>query len=278
MNRILYPILLLLILVASACERVATVEVPETKPLPVLYSFLSPDVKDIRVSVTMSQPVFGNASSGVFNQVQEAVVRITDQLGNTKIIPFSSDENCFYLVQTEYPILTTNTYTIVAKWGEYEVTGKTTVPLNNPNFDSAYAEEVGLSQWGDMQYKFLIKWTDIPGETNYYRASLEEYYLQSGVDTFGYGVGDKMFSDAGKDGQVFSDKLDYYSYTGTGSKPLINAYLINSDKTYYEYHRRRLNYFGDDPFSEPAPQYSNVTGGLGAIGSYRVSSKGIPIN
>ncbi|MCF8253669.1 MAG: DUF4249 domain-containing protein [Bacteroidia bacterium] len=271
MKRILYPILFILIIVASSCEREATVAVPETKPIPVLYSFLSPDSKEIRVSVTMSQPVFGNASSGVFNQVQEAVVSISDQLGNTKIIPFSSDENCFYLVQTEYPILTTNTYTIEAKWGDYKVTGKTTVPLNNPNFDSAYAEEIGASQWGDIQYRFLVKWTDIPGETNYYRTSFEEVVWSSGF-------GDKMFSDVGKDGQVFSDKFDYYSFSGSSAKPLINAYLINCDKVYYEYHRRRLNYFGDDPFSEPVQQYSNTIGGLGAIGSYRVSMKEIPIN
>jgi hypothetical protein len=81
-----------------------------------------------------------------------------------------------------------------------------------------------------------------------------------------------VHSDYQRDGQVISDKYEYYEYDFGGNNTGFNVYLLNTDIHYYEYHKRRLNYYGDDFFSEPVQQYSNVIGGLGVVCSYRKTS------
>ena len=101
------------------------------------------------------------------------------------------------------------------------------------------------------------------------KIGLEELKSLNPGDSNAFSIGDKMFSDTNKDGEILSDKFEYYDYGFAGNTPTFNAYLVNTDIHYYEYHRRRLNYFGDDPFSEPLQQYSNVKGGLGVVCSFR---------
>jgi hypothetical protein len=53
----------------------------------------------------------------------------------------------------------------------------------------------------------------------------------------------------------------------------LKVYLLNTDKSYYDYHRSLGNYdSGDDPFTEPSPVFSNVNGGLGIFAAYTVDS------
>ena len=53
----------------------------------------------------------------------------------------------------------------------------------------------------------------------------------------------------------------------------IKIYLMNTEKSYYLYHKSIEDYnSGDDPFSEVTPVYSNITGGLGVFTSFTVDS------
>jgi hypothetical protein len=260
------------LLVISSCERAANVEVPSTEPQPVMYSFLSPDSKGSAVTLTMSVPIFGNNSSGEFKPITVATVTIKDNNGNSMLMPFDVNNGAYYLAQTEFAIVPGHTYTVEAKFNNYTLTASTTVPLTIIPFEEVVAEKLSTDPNGVDRYFLKMKWKDQSNVSNYYRINLEELSSVNPKDTFSFSIGDKMYTDVGKDGEVLSDKYEYFNYEMGSDIPEFYAYLLNSDIHYYEYHKRRLNYFGDDPFSEPVQQYSNVKGGLGVVCSYRKSS------
>ncbi|OYU94898.1 MAG: hypothetical protein CFE21_14565 [Bacteroidetes bacterium B1(2017)] len=273
--KFLYPsfIVLLVVLLAS-CERPATVEIPYTGNQLVLYSFLSPDESGVKVTLTLSQPIYGNGGNGYFPPIKDASVKISDNNGHTQTLSYSEIEEAYFVDQSVFPINPGYTYTIEASQGTRKILGKTTVPNSVVPFTDLKVDKYSTGNQGEEHYIFGFKWKDEANSANYYRINLEEYFA-SGKDTNAYSLGDGMFSDKNKDGQDFSSKFDYYNYKGDIGTldPSFYVYLINSDIHYYEYHRRRLVYFGDDPFSEPAPQYSNVEGGLGVVCSFRKHSE-----
>jgi hypothetical protein len=56
----------------------------------------------------------------------------------------------------------------------------------------------------------------------------------------------------------------------------IYIFIGVTDENYFNYHRSVTNFQDDNPFSEPTPVYTNITGGLGVFGSY--SGRIISIN
>jgi hypothetical protein len=277
MRKVLYLVLFSFAFIQSACRREATVDAPKVDPVPVLFSFLSPDASDTRVTLTMSKPVIGLASNDGYPPISIANVTISDQNGKSQTIPYDANKEYYVVDQSVYPILPGYTYTVSAAWNKYKVSGVTTIPVEVPVLDSLKSEEAGETSWGQMQYQISFKWKDIPGKTNYYRAVLEEVFFQTFGDTISSGYGDKVYSDKNKDGTEFSDRMDYY-FNDFGSPTTdLSIYLLHTDIHYYEFHRRRINYFGEDPFSEPSPQYNNVSNGLGVVASYRKSTRKVKI-
>ena len=259
----------MLLIILSSCERVATVEIPATDPMPVMYSFLSPETSVSTATITMTAPIYGNSSSGNFETIRTADVTISDNNGASAKMIFDANINSYFVNQSDFPINPGMTYTLVAKFDNYSLQASTTVPSLVIYLDEAIGEKLPPDPNGLDRYMIRMKWKDAPGVTNYYRVNLEELNSFNPGDSNAFSIGDKMFSDNNKDGETMSDKFEYYDYGFAGNTPAFNAYLVNTDIHYYEYHRRRLNYFGDDPFSEPLQQYSNVKGGLGAVCSFR---------
>ena len=69
-----------------SCAKEATVKLPETKPLPVMYSYLSPTDSVIRLKLMMSSPLFSSNQIDVLAAVSDgdvvrSVERIFDWLG-----------------------------------------------------------------------------------------------------------------------------------------------------------------------------------------------------
>ncbi len=267
MKNVLLSFMLLIIL--SSCERVANVDVPVADPMPVMYSFLSPETSLSTLTITMTAPLYGNSSSGNFETIRIADVTISDNNGASAKMIFDANINSYFVNQNDFPINPGLTYTIEAKFDNYSLKASTTVPSLMIYLDEAIGEKLTPDPSGADRYLIRMKWKDAPGVTNYYRVNLEELKSLNPGDSNAFSIGDKMFSDTNKDGEIMSDKFEYYDYGFAGNTPTFNAYLVNTDIHYYEYHRRRLNYFGDDPFSEPLQQYSNVKGGLGVVCSFR---------
>ena len=95
-------------------------------------------------------------------------------------------------------------------------------------------------------------------------------------------------SDMNLDGTTFSspqgrkplENLDSYNQNTNSVKPSSKAVsrgiylqLLNTDISYYEFHRSLRQQRGDTPFTEPSLVYTNVEGGLGVFAGYNQSVK-----
>ena len=153
--------------------------------------------------------------------------------------------------------------------------GSTTIVKDTISFTEANWFSFGNSTNGNTPNgKFIYKWQDLTSVKNYYRVVTQlEEDMRFGDYT--YNICDNMYDDASYDGKTMQSTCEDYTYRSDTST--VSIFLLNADKHYYEFMRRRLNYIYDDPFSEPTPQYNNVTGGLGVVCSYRFTLKKIKI-
>ncbi len=122
--------------------------------------------------------------------------------------------------------------------------------------------------------------TDFPGESNYYRLLITTQ-TYGGSELSGQPEkGDVVFSDKGKDGKKFVLRSvtffsNYIDSIAKVDSSFLRIYLLNTDKPYYDFHQSlltSLNSGDGNPFSEPAPLYSNVSNGVGILASYTVDS------
>ena len=80
----------------------------------------------------------------------------------------------------------------------------------------------------------------------------------------------------GKEISQRTEGTDRGYYSSPDSSPdsvFMKIYLLNTEKSYYQFHQSLLNYDdGTVPFSETSPLFSNITGGLGIFSAYTVDS------
>jgi hypothetical protein len=265
-----------LFLILHSCDREAKdIIPPEVDPQLVVFSFLSPEEQVVKVEVSLSKPVYGKPRYN--SVVNNAVVTIKNDGGFTATLIYNDSAEAYLIPQTLFPIEPGRTYAVHVTADGETVTGTSTVPLDTVQFREVTSEK--RSGFDGEFNMYLYKWQDQNGFKNYYRTTIESENTY--IDFFGDTVSSvndicsNTFSDENRNGQVLSGTCEgynsYYS-SDTAAYPVI-FYLLNTDIHYYEYHKRRLNYYGDDPFSEPFQQYSNVKGGLGVICSYRLTKK-----
>lgn len=259
-------------LMATSCEKVVSdVALPDVKPQLAVYGFISPEDSDINVQVYLSVPIYNSTASGNGPiTVTDANVVITDQNGSSISMPFRSTSQGYMVSQQVYPINPGYTYTITVTSKQYRAKASCTVPVYKATFNQLTATVLADQQnsnYSGPYYRYNYKWNDIGGANNYYRITVDE----SG--SFGnYEIGTLLYDDVNKDGAELSGFIEDTQPGSTGStiKKTVLVHLLTTDNHYYEYHRRRLNYYGDDPFSEPYPQYSNMEDGLGVFCAFRM--------
>ena len=227
----------MLLIILSSCERVANVDVPMADPMPVMYSFLSPETSLSTVTITMTAPIYGNNSSGNFETIRTADVTISDNNGASAKMIFDANINSYFVNQNDFPINPGLTYTIEAKFDNYSLKASTTVPSLAIYLDEAIGEKLTTDPSGAERYLIRMKWKDAPGVANYYRVNLEELKSLNPGDSNAFSIGDKMFSDINKDGEIMSDKFEYYDKRQLVRKILLNsAYgaLLNEHCRFYD--------------------------------------------
>jgi hypothetical protein len=265
----------------TSCEREAkNIDPPTVESQLVVFAFLSPEETLNKVEVSMSRPVFGKYKSQS-TWVTNATVTITNDAGFSATMVYSDSANGYILSTSQYPIEAGRSYKVSVSANQKSAYGTTTVPskLIIPS-EIDYHKRTDAS---GSYYHFAYKWMDEPSHQNFYRTSLESEFISVDFlgDTSYYNteICSNVFNDENRDGQQLSGVCDDYNLSynleqDTSLLP-IHLYLLNTDIHYYEYHKRRLNYYGDDPFSEPLQQYSNMNGGLGVVCSYRKTLKRI---
>lgn len=272
MKKFKYIIAILSSLTLFACERPADVEVPNSDPKPVVFAFLSPEDSVIKVSVTLSNPIFTTKpQDNNIKVVADARVTIENEEGKKVPLNFNFFSTGYTINQSEFKIEPGKKYKVNVSFEKYNVYGETTIPNNPININTIEAIEMGKDEFDNVKYAFYTRWIDEPMQSNYYRVVVESKSAWGQWDTMYNYMYDAMQSDLSNDGKELFIRTELYYYEGMlGQKNYLDVNLLNTDYHYYEYHKRRLNYFGDDPFSEPIPMYTNIKGGgLGVVGSYR---------
>jgi hypothetical protein len=81
------------------------------------------------------------------------------------------------------------------------------------------------------------------------------------------------FNDKGMDGLRAKVSIEGIGLSDMTDSCFLKIYLLNTDKAYYDYQKSLEKYnSGEDPFTEPSPVYSNISGGLGIFAAYTVDS------
>ncbi|MCX8079888.1 MAG: DUF4249 domain-containing protein [Bacteroidia bacterium] len=268
-------LILLIFMVLISCTKDAKIKLPKTNPVPVVYSYISPQDKEISAKVYWSIPFFvESGTSGNFGDVvNNATVFISD-FSSQALLPFSAQKDAYYLPTASFPILPGKTYQLKVIMPDGRTAlAETTVPedlvsaegLEKENFTDKYGSGIFLKSW----------FYDVKGKKNYYRTLMEmgTKSHQNPNDTLFFSIGlGQILTDHTNDGghYVFKEK----NYTNGQDTFIYRVSLLNCSYDYFRFHQTmKIHYDPDNPFAEPLLIYTNVKGGLGCFGAYTITRK-----
>jgi hypothetical protein len=274
-------ILLLFIFITVACETgVNLVEAPEFEQKLVITAFISPSDKISYFRVSSNRKLYGELetedplgllSGTISDGSNEAALdtfryglmlsseKMQIQYGKKYKIRVSSEKGLNAEAECTVPerknfIIEVDTFSILTDNGYYSP------------FPGVY-----------RSLKIKVRFSDLPGEENYYRiiGRFRGYSSKYGIK--GYVEFDKEYiSDKGMDGRnivLNSDQESGYALSSAKDSLFLNIYLYNTEKSYFTYHKSLEGYeSGENPFTEASPVFSNITGGFGIFTSYTIDS------
>ncbi|QHT67755.1 DUF4249 domain-containing protein [Rhodocytophaga rosea] len=272
-----------------ACEKeVSNIKIPQSPPKLVIAAFISPQDTILQVSVGKSLPVLGKGNLS-FENIRDAVVVMSDGT-NSVTLSLIEGRSGYTTDASNLPIIPGQTYFLTVSNSEgMQATASCTVPITQNNTLEIISDSTE-NESGGKEYFMQLKWKDTPGEINYYRvfAETQTAYLFPNDGSGGgnvttryediYWDGTQFYSDSRLDGAAFSSsKGSLYSLGYIGKDPnvysaTLHGYLFNTDEPYYRYHQSVRNNSNENPFAEPTPIYSNVSGGLGVFAAYNRST------
>ena len=293
--------------IIASCETLVT-DIPESR-LPhaesrlVVHSFISPQAERINVVVSESLPLFPQ-SDVTDRVVEDAVVKISDGTGEV-VLPFDELTQMYSIDQSKFPIKVFKTYNLTVSAGMRNVTAQCTVPKNIPVIKSYVLDKVVSPNaffGNDEAITLKMNWTDISGETNYYRVRARadiEYSIPAPKsqekrirNDFNFSWDEmtgraELQTDQNRDGMLFSSplgKVTLPNFTSaipenTTQQPFnpkskvmsVTMMIYNTDIHYHKFHKSmQVHVEADNPFSEPTTVYTNIQGGLGCFGAYNM--------
>lgn len=276
MMRIFFILICLLFL---SCVKEAKVKLPETKPLPVIYSYICPTDSIIRLKLMSSSPLFSSNQIDVLAAVSDGNVVISSAQGTAQLI-FNSNTGYYELLTSAYPIIPGQIYKMTVTTVNGDVaTAETQVPLTIVPINTVTVENIQESSQTSDRIKAFF--TDETNVVNYYRIAASHCFVYtSQTDTI---VNDtrinELYSDINHNGEnasitgrfyLRSDSIAYYSIE------YYDVYLYNCSESYYNFYKSYKNDSGSGinfpPPAEPTLLYTNVKGGFGCFGAYTRST------
>jgi hypothetical protein len=268
MKKILFPFMLFIALVS--CEQEADIELPDTAPKLTVSCFISPEQDFVTAYITWSRPVF---STNDDRPVDDLEVSITD--GSSEAF-FQYDVNIgqYVLSLAEYPLALGVEYTLRVKapTGE-EVVARTVIPAELPSIESATLDSSSYSNsfWEEInEFTYKTTLTDNSSDFQYYRFIYYNEDVWFPGKEYASIEGQSYRDDESLvEGKIYvEENITYYGYNGAVSNKRLA--VLNCSESYYRYHKTLQNQTFGNPFAEPTIVYSNVEGGLGAFGAYRL--------
>ncbi len=262
-----------LIIWLISCRKEAKVKLPQSRSVPVVYCFISPNDTILRARVYQSMPLYKTGNQKALEPVQDATVTLSD-FSSTLSFTFNTNNLYYEKSNISLPIQQGKSYKIqvILKDGT-SLYAETTVPTTQVMIQEIISETIN-EQYGSSKL-FRIKFNDEPGKKNYYRlciSAVAKFFYQSDTSFFDVGV-NEFASDNNNDGTLLSINARFYPPFEEDSVAYYRTYLLNCSSDYYHFHYSLKNYNGTDPFSEPSLIYTNVKGGLGCFGAYTQTMK-----
>lgn len=282
MKRAFYKFLVsvLTIPIFISCEKeVNNIKYPEYKPKWCISGYLSPDNFISRIIFSMNLRNYGNEWQ--FEDMGHSTVTLSD---GTNLIVLDSAQMSYRggIKRSDFPIKEGKTYTlkIITDKG-FNAEASCTVPYRG-NFNLEIDTIITRYHLPDSSVIFSIQpdiyFTDPQGIDNYYKLFCEEIrytskWSKSPYINEIYSAERTYFNDKGIDGLRSKFTLSGAGLSEDDDSCFLKVYLLNTDKTYYDYQKSVEKYnSGEDPFTEPSPVYSNISGGLGIFAAYTVDS------
>jgi hypothetical protein len=256
-----------------SCEReVDNLKYPEFRQKLVVFGYLSPGNKRNYVSVSSNFNIYG----GLYTNPNLGNITATISDG-TKEIALDTNSPGFGFNSSDLSIIEGMTYKLKIN-NDFGLSAEAscTIPFKR-NFKIEIDTSGAVNSSGQYYYVTpTLHFTDFPGENNYYRLLYQTIIYTSKYNIVRNQIGTSeydYFTDKGIDGKRFTIVLPVLMINEFVDSSFIKVFLMNTDYNYYNYHKSMGNYSsGEDPFTEPSPVYSNITGGLGIFASYTVDS------
>jgi hypothetical protein len=253
-----------------SCEKEAKVKLPDTKSVPVLYSYICPDDTVIRLKLLASQPLYSSNQIDIQADVPDANVKISSAQGTAWLV--FNPATGYYELQTQiYPIVAGQVYKLtVTTINGGMATAETQVPFASIPISRVSVQTVKENyQTSD---RIQVFFTDEPGTENYYRmVGLHQFINRFQTDTTAYDMHmSELLSDISHDGEEVSLTGTFYEVYDSSRYTVqyYDIFLYNCSPSYYNFYKSLYNHSEVNPFAEPTLIHSNVKGGLGCFAAY----------
>lgn len=281
MKRVFYKFIasVLAILSFISCEKeVNNIKYPEFKPKWDISGYLSPD--NLINTISLSQNLRNYGNEWQFDDMGHTTITLSD--GTNQIDFDSTQMRDGRIKRSDFPIEEGKTYTLKVKTDKgFNAEASCTVPFRG-NFDLEIDTIITKYVYEDTIIAITVHpyfyFTDTKGVNNYYMIFSEEirynsdYQPYRSIDPLPL-VQKTYFNDKGRDGLRIKLSVEGTGLSKNIDSSFLKLYLLNTDKAYYDYQKSVDKYnSGEDPFTEPSPVYSNISGGLGIFASYTVDS------
>lgn len=268
----------ILLTITISCEKpVTNVDLPDSEPKPVVFSYLSPGSDTIFAEVFYSRPI-NKPLPPVKNTIKDAEVTIAEEGGQTVTLQYDPAFDMFYTTVDSSFLKENGRYTISVKAPNGDqADANCELPVQNTSLRITQVDSVYDLQM--VRYLFTIEFDDIIGKPDFYRliakAVVQQVWDQD-TSTYeyslGFNYGEPFIAVNNRDGETFvaNTQIEIWRHEGWSYEKLIGVrfYLLSTDEPYYLFHTSLQNYIPDNPFAEPTVVYSNINNGLGVFGGF----------
>lgn len=246
-----------------ACEKEANVKLPEVKPMPVVFCFISPADTLIKLKLSMSEPLFAEQNQNMYAPVTDANVTLSSAQGNISLA-YDQNKNIYSASTSSYPIIAGQTYKLVVVLNNGNIAeAETTVPTGSVPILAASVQTITTNN--NQYLRFKLNFQDDAAQTNYYRVAMADIISFVPGDTTLSETGIRnTYSDVASNGALMEASFESYTFPTTSHQGYM-IYLLNTNKDYFLLHQSLRNYQEGNPFAEPSLIYTNIKGGLGVF-------------
>jgi len=268
-----------------SCTAPIDIQTRNSEPVPVIYGYLTDEVKNQYIRITKSSPYFQEAENQF---ISNAKVWVTSSTGRE--YPFLHDANGFYVSQRRFSAVPNVTYHLSVEIdfmndGVIELYEAETTMLPKVLVDSINVTSINIM--GFLHYSLNIFMQEPPETDNYY---LFKYFINDTISNdkisdliiaddemingeYIDGVSIRYFNAASDQEEIDDDWGMYYVNPGDR----IRLQILNIEKGYYTFIRDcSTEKYGSNPFfgGPPSNIHTNLSNGaIGYFSSYGIQAK-----